>query len=304
MALRIGWGDQAMFVISRRRLPSGVPGDPARPAVHAADQHLAAVGRQPAADGAAPTSRSRRTRVQSGARVELYAAACGFNIYGFLGYDLLVQFNPFHFIADIYAGLALRWGTDVLAGVSVHCELSGPAPWQALGEASIEILFFEITVGLRRHLGRRRAGPDRADGGRAAAGADGAVRRPQLDGHVPGQHPRHRHAASKIEQPPDRIVLHPFGVLAVSQKVVPLGVEINKFGNRRPAGATPLRADVRRRRHGRGAGGVRHGELPPAERQRQARAEVVREDAQRPALRHGRQLGRRASASRRTSAMS
>ena len=39
--------------------------------------------------------------VQYGARVELYAEACGFNIYGFLGYDLLVQFNPFHFIADI-----------------------------------------------------------------------------------------------------------------------------------------------------------------------------------------------------------
>ncbi len=36
--------------------------------------------------------------VQSGSRVELYAAACGFNIYGFLGYDLLVQFNPFHFV--------------------------------------------------------------------------------------------------------------------------------------------------------------------------------------------------------------
>jgi hypothetical protein len=42
----------------------------------------------------------------------------------------------------------------------------------------------------------------------------------------------------KIELPPERIVLNPFAILSVSQKVVPLGIEINKFGNQRPKGTT------------------------------------------------------------------
>ena len=84
--------------------------------------------------------------VQSGSRVELYAEACGFNVYGFLGYDLLIQFNPLHFIADFAAGLALREGSDVIAGISLHGQLSGPAPWNARGEASLKILFVKISV--------------------------------------------------------------------------------------------------------------------------------------------------------------
>jgi len=42
----------------------------------------------------------------------------------------------------------------------------------------------------------------------------------------------------KLVLPPTQIVLHPFGVLSVSQKVAPLGVEINKFGNQKPTGTT------------------------------------------------------------------
>ena len=84
--------------------------------------------------------------MQAGARVELYAEACGFNVYGFLGYDLLIQFNPLHFIADFAAGLALREGSDVIAGISLHGQLSGPAPWNARGEASFKVLFVKISV--------------------------------------------------------------------------------------------------------------------------------------------------------------
>lgn len=236
MALRIGWGDHAMFVISvggfhpafteippdlrsmKRICISLLSGDNPRLAVMTYF---------------AITSNS----VQSGAKAELYAAACGFNLYGFLGYDLLVQFNPFHFIADIYAGLALRHGTSVLAGVSVRCELSGPTPWRANGEASLEILFFTITVGFD-----------------VTWGEDGPAQIEQTTDILPlvkaaiqddrnwlAAFPANTHARvtlKKIDTPPDVIVLHPFGVLSVSQKIVPLGLEINKFGNRKPASDT------------------------------------------------------------------
>lgn len=236
MALRIGWGDSAIFVLSiggfhpafneippdlrnmRRLGISLLSGDNPRLTV----QTYFAI-----------TSNS----VQSGARLELYAEACGFNIYGFLGYDLLIQFNPFHFIADIAAGLALRSGSDVLFGISVHGQLSGPNPWRARGEASFEILFFEISIDF-----------DVTWGEDPPAQIEQTVDVQELvltalrdDRNWIAAFPANTHhtvTLKKIEQEPDKIILHPFGVLAVSQKVAPLGIEINKFGNRRPSGAT------------------------------------------------------------------
>jgi hypothetical protein len=40
------------------------------------------------------------------------------------------------------------------------------------------------------------------------------------------------------EPPKDALLLHPFGVLSVSQKIVPLGMAIDKFGNQRPSAET------------------------------------------------------------------
>ncbi len=236
MALRIGWGSQAIFVLS-------VGGF--HPAFNEVPPDLRSMKRMSISllSGDNPritistyfaiTSNS----VQSGARVELYAEACGFNIYGFLGYDLLVQFNPFHFIATIAAGLALREGTDVLFGISVSGELSGPQPWRAHGSASFSILFFEVSIDF-----------DVTWGDDAPAQLEQTVDVFPIvktalndDRNWVATFPSNTHATvtlKQIEQAPASIVLHPFGVLAVSQKVVPLGVEINKFGNQRPAGAT------------------------------------------------------------------
>ena len=38
--------------------------------------------------------------VQFGARAELYAAAAGFSVHGDIGFDVLIQFDPFSFLAD------------------------------------------------------------------------------------------------------------------------------------------------------------------------------------------------------------
>lgn len=172
--------------------------------------------------------------VQSGAKVELYAEACGFNVYGYLGYDLLVQFSPFHFIADIYAGLALRAGTSEIAGIHVHCELSGPTPWHALGDASLTILFFEISVGFDVTWGDE--GPaqplETADVLQLMKDALNDKRNWKAD--LPAN-TNQSVSLKKIELPPDDIIIHPFGVLSVSQKIAPLGISINKFGNKKPA---------------------------------------------------------------------
>jgi hypothetical protein len=175
--------------------------------------------------------------VQSGARVELYAEGCGLNIYGFLGYDLLVQFNPFHFIADLEAGLALRDGTDELMGIHVHGQLSGPNPFRARGEASIDLWLFSISIDFDVSWG---------DDAPAQIEAEVDVL-PLVEAALKDDRnwlatlPANTHqnvALKKLQLPPEQIVLNPFAVLSVSQKVVPLGLEINKFGNQKPKGTT------------------------------------------------------------------
>ena len=236
MALRIGWGSTPMFIVS-------VGGF--HPAFHEVPSDLTNMKRLSisllSGDNPRLTVQTyfaiTSNTVQSGAKVELYAAACGFNIYGFLGYDLLVQFSPFHFIADIYAGLALRSGTSEIAGISVHCELSGPTPWNANGDASLKILFFKISIGFNVTWGDSAPAQivEAADVLQLIKDALNDSRNWKSDIPV---NTSLSVSVKKLTLPPDQIVLHPFGVLSVSQKVVPLKLTINKFGNKKPAADT------------------------------------------------------------------
>jgi hypothetical protein len=88
--------------------------------------------------------------VQFGAKIELRAGASIFNIYGFLSLDALIQFDPFHFIAQIGAMLAVRRGSSTLFSVRLDLTLEGPTPWHANGKASFEIGFiFTVTISVR-----------------------------------------------------------------------------------------------------------------------------------------------------------
>jgi hypothetical protein len=236
MALRVGWGDDPMLVISVggfhpafREVPSDLR-DMRRLTISLLS------GENPRLTTQTYFAVTSNT-VQSGSRVELYAESSGFNIYGFLGYDLLVHFDPFSFIADITAGLALREGDDVLMGISLNGQLSGPTPWRARGDASIDILFFSISIGF-----------DVTWGDPLLALLEQVVDVLSLvrtavtdDRNWRATLPANSHLGitlKKIDISPEKVIVQPFGVLEVSQKVVPLGLEINKFGNQKPTGAT------------------------------------------------------------------
>lgn len=232
MALRIGWGSRPMLVITVggfhpafREIPDDLRGMTRITLSLLADDNP----RLTIQTYFAVTSNT----VQSGARVELYAAACGFNVYGFLGYDLLIQFNPFRFVATLCAGLALRRGTSVIAGISLRAELSGPAPWHVHGHASLEILFFDITVSFDETWGiEAHAEPVEIEQVLAlvqAALAD--------DRNWQASAPPNATAGISVralEALADALVIQPFAVLAVSQKVVPLDYKLERFGEKKP----------------------------------------------------------------------
>src|ERR1700736_979060 len=97
MCARVRWGAWANFAVSVGGFhPRYVP---------TADLDIAPIKR--VTINLLPTSDNPRLRIlsyyavtsnslQHGARLELYAAAAGFGIKGFLGYDLLAQVNPLH----------------------------------------------------------------------------------------------------------------------------------------------------------------------------------------------------------------
>jgi hypothetical protein len=96
--------------------------------------------------------------LQFGVRAELYAAAAGFNIRGWVNFDCLIQRFPFSFRADMAGDVAFRRGEQVLASVHLEASLTGPVPWHLWGKASLSLWLidvsvpFNITFGLRLPL--------------------------------------------------------------------------------------------------------------------------------------------------------
>jgi hypothetical protein len=173
--------------------------------------------------------------VQFGARVEVSAGASVFNIYGFMAYDVLIQRHPFHFIAEFTAMLAVRSGSSTLFGVKVDAMLEGPSPWHVKGTGSFEIGFvltitisvhFDVTLGdlLSLILPAAKVFPlltaalEDAGNWRAVLplGSSLSV------------------SLRELSASGDALVLHPFGTLEISQKVVPLNLPIDRFGAQKP----------------------------------------------------------------------
>ena len=115
--------------------------------------------------------------VQFGARAALYASAAGFSVEGDVGFDVLVQLAPLHFIADFHARLQLKRGSHNLFMVKVNGALEGPRPLRVSGKATFEILWCDFTRALRQDAGRGRAPPLPPAVERARAAHAGACRR-------------------------------------------------------------------------------------------------------------------------------
>lgn len=171
--------------------------------------------------------------VQFGCRAELFYGIDGFNIHGSLSFDALFQFSPFRFVIDISFSVGMDvFGVGVFS-VRLKLQLSGPAPWNARGKAtlSIDLWLFSIDISVNFDISWGEAeNPklpainaipllvseyDKADNwtARIPASLTPLVSLRKLD--------------TNLEQ----LVLHPLGTLQISQKAVPLGIRVDKVGN-------------------------------------------------------------------------
>ncbi len=177
--------------------------------------------------------------LQFGSRMELFARAAGFSIEGFVGYDVLIQFDPFAFAAGYYASLQLKRGSRNLFKVKVEGELSGPKPLHIRGKASFEILWCDFSVRFDKTL---VAGdpPPRLPPVDVKERLIAALREPRNWSGQLGDGAR-RIVSIRERQTADAIALHPLGRVSVTQTVVPLDLRIARFGNATPAGERVFR---------------------------------------------------------------
>ncbi|HTH49492.1 MAG TPA: DUF6603 domain-containing protein [Candidatus Limnocylindria bacterium] len=156
--------------------------------------------------------------IQFGARASLYAEAAGFRVTGDIGFDVLVQALPFQFVADFHASVQLKWKSYNLAKVALAGSLSGPVPLRLLAKATIEILWFSVSMHLDLSLNPTAAlqsgsAPPVALDGLVAAALGTASNWRTATG------PAHGVVLRRVST---SLALDPLGQLIVEQSVAPL----------------------------------------------------------------------------------
>ena len=158
----------------------------------------------------------------------------GFQVRGELSFDALFQFSPFRFEVGLYLLVAVSWKGFDVAGLEVEGLFAGPSPWRIQGSVKVSFLGMDKTVSLNETWGEEDETQltmvevlpllveDLRNPGnweRATGRTRNLVTVRRVETHT-GEMP---------------LLLHPNELLTVRQSTVPLGIDIDKFGERKPA---------------------------------------------------------------------
>jgi hypothetical protein len=157
-----------------------------------------------------------------------------FGVKGLIKADALFQSGQPSCIFDLVASLQLTaWGVNLFK-VEFKGTLSGTEPWHIVGSVSFEIWIFDYSISINETFGDDPAGPEQLAAVNVAALVQAElsdIRNWTVD--VPAS------ARSLVTlRQTTGMVLHPLGTLNIVQRVVPLDVNISRFGESRPRGQT------------------------------------------------------------------
>lgn len=229
MGLLISWGNQPEFVISVGGFhPTFVPPPMPFPVPHRVALSILneAFARIRVEGYFAVTSNT----AQFGARVELFFGVSDFSVDGHLGFDALFQFSPFYFIISFSASMSVKVFGAGLFSVRVRGQLEGTSPWHVEGEGSISLLFWDIDLPFS-HTWGDSANTILAD---IAALPILQAELEKRDNWLALTPTGTRLSVSlRTIDPTLALVLHPLGVLRISQRALPLDLSIQKIGNQK-----------------------------------------------------------------------
>jgi len=176
--------------------------------------------------------------VQFGARLDFYYKVSGkFHVKGWMGFDALFQFSPFYFNTSFSAGLGVYRGNTSLLSLTLSVMLEGPTPWHAKGTATFKILFFKGKVKFDKTWGS--ADPETLP-------AKLILPLLEYELGITSNWSAIRSAGTTtsislrdFEELEDdtvnlenkKLILYPNDTLQFTQKLIPLGLNIDKIGN-------------------------------------------------------------------------
>ncbi|MFE6288033.1 DUF6603 domain-containing protein [Streptomyces sp. NPDC057877] len=229
LALRVKTGQDATFILSaggfhpRYTPPDGFP-TPKRLTVPLADSPLLKVvfsGYFALTPGT----------VQAGAELSAVIGSRSTGVSGRLFFDALVRWEPsFGVVLDLGGAFALRFAGETLCSVGLRVRVEGPTPcWNIAGRASVSFLFFDVSFPFDERwncTGEAKAPPP-PDVCRALERA--------LDDPRSWEPVLPEGARAMVSLRADDVgaadrLLHPLGRLRFSQRVVPLGTPVVRFG--------------------------------------------------------------------------
>jgi hypothetical protein len=180
--------------------------------------------------------------VQFGTHSDFFFGFSACSVSGSSGFDALIQFSPFHFTVEISSQFSVQvFGVGVY-GVGIDVSLSGPTPWHVHGTASLSFFFFSIDIGIDFTWGDNpnTTLPPVAVMPILAAEAQKATNwKTALPANV-----KLLVVLRQLDPSEASFVLHPSGTLQVSQRSIPLDLQIDKVGSQAPSDANQFAFSV------------------------------------------------------------
>ena len=244
MALRIKWGDDANFLFT----VGGFHPDYTPPPLDLPDLRRLSISlladnpRLTISTYFAVTSNT----VQFGAGVDFYFGVAGFRVIGYLNFDALFQFNPFYFKISLAAGLGVYLGSAEILSIHLSGSLEGPTPWHITGRVKFKILFIiNVSVSIETTWGESK-NTSLPDIEVLPLLKDALSNKANWITPIEStnDNPDSLVFLRTIDNTADDIIAHPIQNLSVSQKVVPLDVNIEKFGTQNPSDFTHFHLDM------------------------------------------------------------
>src|SRR5262249_6322157 len=157
-------------------------------------------------------------------------------VKGVIGFDVLVYLDPYtHFIADFRIVAEVTYRGHTLAGVKVAGTVEGPGLWHLTGQVTFSILWWDISKSFDESAGRAPAMAAVPTNVQALLAAE-LGRSENWSAQLPAG------SSAMVTLAPrggDLAPLaHPLGRFVFSQRVVPFGLTLEKFGNGGVSGPT------------------------------------------------------------------
>jgi hypothetical protein len=242
MAMRLSWGAESRFMLSlggfhpRYEPPKGFP------ELDRIKASMSPPSGNPRLEYSGYLAVTPNT-FQIGAGVVLHGEFGPAVVHGELSIDALLKFNPFKFIVDFFAKVAVKIKGSKL-GLKLDGTISGPGPYRVKGTLTIDVVFISVTVNVDAKFGSASESKEMPTANvlpelveALETPANWSAQDPEGGAQLVSlRDPNSESEGEEGNEPTeDTLLAHPLGTLGVRQQVVPIGVDIEKYGNAKPA---------------------------------------------------------------------